>query len=558
MLQREPHIAAIYGMSPSPNVEVKLTLINEANGATETSTTNTFQNGNWKFLLKKPYPNGGNFSILVECPACNNTKQTIYNVTFGDVYICTGQSNMWLPMGHTFNRNYTYNNISKFGKYSNIRFITPVTNDIIPYCVSDLNASYTRPIEKNAQYHWQQSYQIKLLNDFSAACWYFAETLSDIYNLSNITFGLINTALGGSVIESWAVNNTIYNFNTNKTVYCNDINPSVTPAHGFGCLYNGLVIPFINYTIKAQLWYQGENDVGHYPSGNILNSTGYACIEQLMIKQWRANWSIIENTTDKLFPFGVVALAAGTSEGHDGATGGFRWSQSLNFDIMPNNGSQNTFLVQGYDIGDPWAGNCPNYLICNTTTAPWSLLTTHWVEGPIHCRPKIYVGQRYARGASKFIYGNDHIYTGPLISSCELNSNKITIQFNKTLLYGEKVIVQQWSPWYNTSIPKPLHWSAFQVLVNKTKWMYINDEGMSEGSDGMSVIVDVSEFNGGTIDGIRYAWLDHPCCGELNTAIYPCPMNSCPIVTSDSLLPAQPIWAKIENNKCVCYPPQVC
>eukprot|EP00483_Globobulimina_turgida_P006282 UN06292 len=70
-------------------------------------------------------------------------------------------------------------------------------------------------------------------------------------------------------------------------------------------------------------------------------------------------------------------------------------------------------------------------------------------------------------GASKVIYGNDHIYSGPIISGCSVNNKMITISFNKTLLYDEKVVVQEWAPWYNTSIPKPSRWSATQVLVNK-------------------------------------------------------------------------------------------
>ena len=68
--------------------------------------------------------------------------------------------------------------------------------------------------------------------------------------------------------------------------------------------------------------------------------------------------------------------------------------------------------------------------------------------GGLHPRPKIYIGQRYAAPASKFIYGNDHIWSGPIISGCELGGSKLTIDFNKTLLYDEQVIVQEWAPWY--------------------------------------------------------------------------------------------------------------
>ena len=351
VLQREPHIAAVYGMSPieNANAEIMLTLVNEDIGESESLTTTTMKNGDWKILLSKTYPNGGNYTITVSCNECSNTEATIYNVTFGDVYICTGQSNMWLPMEHTFNRNYTYANMSKYGKYKNIRFITPIDSSHV--VVSDQDASFTREIQNGELGIWSQSYSNDILQQFSGACWYFAQTLQDKYNLSNITFGLINTALGGSVIESWVANNTIWNFDTNSNGHCNSLDVDITPDYGWGCLYNGLVIPFINYTIKGQLWYQGENDIGRYSAGNVLNNSGYACIEKLLIEQWRANWSVVDGTSDPNFGFGVVALAAGTSEGNEGATGDFRWAQSLNYGIMPNPAINNTFMVEAYDIG---------------------------------------------------------------------------------------------------------------------------------------------------------------------------------------------------------------
>ena len=254
VLQREPHIAAVYGMGESAGLQIKLTLKNEENGASDVSTSTSMKNGDWKVLLSKSYPNGGNYTISVECPQCkNNTILTLYNVTFGDVYICTGQSNMWLPMEHTFNRNYTYANMSKFGKYENIRFVTPIGSQ---YVISDEDASFTRQIQNGALGQWSQSYQIDNLQQFSGACWYFAQTLQDKYNLDNITFGLINTALGGSVIESWVVNNTVWNFNTKSNQYCNSLDVNITQDYGWGCLYVYPLFSFFCYvfTVLTMTW----------------------------------------------------------------------------------------------------------------------------------------------------------------------------------------------------------------------------------------------------------------------------------------------------------------
>ena len=60
-----------------------------------------------------PEPMGGNFSFEVWCTAgCNAAdsiaKATAIDLTFGDVYVCSGQSNMWLPLGNTFSRNRSF------------------------------------------------------------------------------------------------------------------------------------------------------------------------------------------------------------------------------------------------------------------------------------------------------------------------------------------------------------------------------------------------------------------------------------------------------------------
>ena len=99
----------------------------------------------------------------------------------------------------------------------------------------------------------------------------------------------------------------------------------------------------------------GHNAAAQY-GGNWMNNTGYACMELLMIEQFRANWSLVNN--GDILPFGLVTLASGTSEGHQLDMGNFRWNQMLNYDILPPPSDQvpKTFVVQGHDIGDPWYG----------------------------------------------------------------------------------------------------------------------------------------------------------------------------------------------------------
>ena len=95
-------------------------------------------------------------------------------------------------------------------------------------------------------------------------------------------------------------------------------------------------------------------------------------------------------------------------------------------------------------------------------------------------------------------------------------------------------------------------------------WITLPVQEPSRGSDDaaakMSVVVDLTLLNGSIPVAVRYAWGIN-CCktGEENQGIaFPCPLKSCPIVSSTSMLPANPFMAKIIRGKCKCIAPQVC
>ena len=84
--------------------------------------------------------------------------------------------------------------------------------------------------------------------------------------------------------------------------------------------------------------------------GNSARGVGYGCALPKMIAKYRARWSATAGTTDPLVPFGIVTLAAGTSEGSTRNMAGMRWSQTCNYGVMPNAACPNTFLAQGFDV----------------------------------------------------------------------------------------------------------------------------------------------------------------------------------------------------------------
>ena len=171
------------------------------------------------------------------------------------------------------------------------------------------------------------------------------------------------------------MNNTIDNVCVDEKIASND--------EDCGALYNGMVAPFINMSMKGILWYQGENNVAEGDGGDWRTHTGYSCMQKLMIEQWRSQWN------NEQCPFGIVQLVAGTDEGYHSNMAHFRFAQQFNTNLLPHSVVPNTFIAMGYDLGDPWSPGCVNVGTCVDRTAAYNVNDTPWVIGPIHARPKV-------------------------------------------------------------------------------------------------------------------------------------------------------------------------
>ena len=139
VLQQSPAAAAVFGIAPESATGVTVTVsdgkssyeivakvgkdaTHQPNGYVDpkSGTNLPVQNFTWKALLH-PTAAGGDHTITAKCTGCAGTSTaTLSSVTFGDIWYCSGQSNMWLPVKYSFSRNLTVAAISA-GKYSNIR-----------------------------------------------------------------------------------------------------------------------------------------------------------------------------------------------------------------------------------------------------------------------------------------------------------------------------------------------------------------------------------------------------------------------------------------------------
>jgi hypothetical protein len=122
--------AALYGAVYGATAATTVTLTIAEKGAAAYSVSAMVVpvpggNGNvtWKALLKPHAAEGGVITATASCSSCSNTAAaTLHDLTYGDVWFCSGQSNMWLPMEHSLTRNRSYAAVDATPKeYSNIR-----------------------------------------------------------------------------------------------------------------------------------------------------------------------------------------------------------------------------------------------------------------------------------------------------------------------------------------------------------------------------------------------------------------------------------------------------
>ena len=216
-------------------------------------------NGKWKTSVKTPKA-GGPFSITFS----DGEKLTINNILIGEVWICSGQSNMEMPMkGY---KNQPVDNAVEdilHSKDSNLRLFTVKRN------------SKFKPVD-DVTGNWNEANPASIRN-FSATAYYFGRELR---RSLDVPVGLIVAAWGGSACEAWMTADWLKAFPDAKIpVSEEDIkSKNRTPT----VLYNGMLHPLIGFSMRGVIWYQGEDNVTRYST--------YADMLTTMIGGWRSVW----------------------------------------------------------------------------------------------------------------------------------------------------------------------------------------------------------------------------------------------------------------------------
>jgi len=169
VLQREAPVKIWGWASPKENVTLKF--------LGQNFKTKADKKGNWEITLPAQ-ESGGPYEIRIN-------DITIKDILFGDVWLCSGQSNMELPIRRTLD---LYADEAK-----------DANNPYIRYFRVPMKYNFTGEESDLQGGEWQAVTPANIL-EFSATAYFFSKNLYEKYN---IPVGLINTAIGGTPAEAW-------------------------------------------------------------------------------------------------------------------------------------------------------------------------------------------------------------------------------------------------------------------------------------------------------------------------------------------------------------------
>lgn len=403
------------------------------------------------------------------------TTRELKNVLVGEVWICSGQSNMQMAVGGCWDADLEI----ATAKYPRIRLIT------VP------NVGTQEP-QTNFKGEWKEC-SPQTVGGFSAVGYFFGRVL---HRTLDVPIGLINNAWGGSAAEAWVRrdvlekdarfrtlmentrrNETLLQSPAARTKYQASLvawqkradeakkagkpfterapappeqwlNGNARP----GNIHNGALLPTIGYGIKGAIWYQGESNAGR--------AFEYRALFPLMIQHWRAEWKQGD------FPFYWVQLADFMQEKTDAAQAtASNWAElreaQTKTQRVVKNGGQAVII----DLGE---------------------------GSDIHPKNKRDVAERLARWALAKDYGLKIPHRSPEFKSAEFHEGKAVVTLET---FGSTV--------RTVDFPEA---KGFVICGEDKKWSWAQAKIIGKDQ------IEVSAAGVAKPIAVRYAWADNPVC----------------------------------------------
>ena len=331
-------------------------------------TVQTPADGHWEMKIKTP----GVMDNQMLTVKGENTI-TIHNILIGEVWLCTGQSNMEFPVARD----------------PNVKWKTGILNEAEEMEDADYPSIRLFHVEHQLAPEGEKEDCIgrwlactpENVKEFSAVGFMFGRKL---YKELQIPVGLIQSTWGGTHAESWTEMGVMKD-NPLYTDVMEEFAPQNVKREKDKCkvpatLWNGMIAPIKGYTIKGNIWYQGES--------NSIRYEKYQKVFTNLINSWRQEWGQAD------MPFYFVQIAP-----HYKQPAGIREAQLKTW----QSGLKNIGMAVITDAGD---------------------------STDIHPRNKRVTGERLAAWALAKQYGKKTAYSGPLYKSMKVKDGKVTLTFD--------------------------------------------------------------------------------------------------------------------------------
>ncbi|NWV84443.1 SIAE acetylesterase, partial [Dasyornis broadbenti] len=439
--------------------------------------------GTWTTFLD-PMDGGGPYTLTAEQGLENVTLRDIY---FGDVWLCSGQSNMAMTVLQVANASQELAAATRY-PYVRIFAAAPAHSDVELEDLERIDLPWSIPSAENLG-HGNFTY-------FSAVCWLLGRSL---YEALGSPIGLVEVAWGGTPIEAWSSRRALQACGLPEDMgrregsqsslwhsACFNLKPALcfapplslalsssTSPHQHlsgpqmpSVLWNAMIHPLLNMTLRGVAWYQGEANA-------FLHTDQYNCTFPALIADWRQAFHIgSAGQTEPLLPFGFVQLSTYRRWSADDSFARLRWHQTADLGVVPNARMPSTFMAVTMDLGDE-----------------------HSPYGSIHPRDKQTVAHRLLLGARAVAYGDkDLVFQGPYPTRAilEVTRGLLNVTYSQVLICRQRAA--QAFEVCCSSQASPCRWLPAPVVA-------VGSHTVTLALSGCGTLVL----------GLRYAWAEWPC-----------------------------------------------
>lgn len=422
----------------------------------QSATVQAGPDGKWMARLE-PMAAGGPYELSIKA---GGKTQTFSDVLVGDVWLCSGQSNMDMRIRKVMNAEAEI----AAADHPNLRLFR-------------VERAMSADPQPDVAAHWAVCTP-QSVRDFSAAAYFLGR---DLQKELDVPVGLLHCAYGGTSAEAWTsmpaleadgrLTSIIIGQRAKEARYKMDLaayqkaveagdEHTVKPAsimdrHNPAVLFNAMVHPLIPYAIRGAVWYQGES--------NVFHSMQYEPLLTALVNDWRTRWDQPD------LPFGVVQLPNYVTPPRV-PRGDYSWPEMRDSQLRVSQNMPNVGLIVTIDIGNPTN---------------------------IHPTNKQEVGRRLALWALHDVYGRDVIASGPVFRKAVFEGDKVRLSFDAV---GAGLMTREGGPikgFIIAGADRKFRWAEAEIAGNE---------------------IIVSEAKVKKPEAVRYAWDENPYWANLVNA----------------------------------------